>query len=200
MALKHLLFTPEGEALPRWNEAFPKGMALATGVVGKADADVVWFKLDANESTPVQLDWLKTHYGDKIMVIMTTIPLANEAINALADGARAYVNAYAGPITLKQIAKVIEDGGVWLGEDLMQYLVLALGKANKDTENTAWQKKLSAREVEVVKSIARGGSNKVVARELNISERTVKAHLTAIYEKLGVKDRLMLVLLVTGQS
>jgi DNA-binding NarL/FixJ family response regulator len=43
----------------------------------------------------------------------------------------------------------------------------------------------------------KGLSNKLVARELNIGERTVKAHLTSIFEKLGVKDRLKLVLLAT---
>jgi len=42
--------------------------------------------------------------------------------------------------------------------------------------------------------VAEGKSNKEVARALKISERTVKAHLSAIFEKLGVRDRVQLVL------
>ena len=122
---------------------------------------------------------------------------------SLSSGAKAYVNVNAGPETFKQIASVVMEGGVWLGEDLMQFLILALGqnKSNQDpVEAASWKEKLSQREVEVVEEVARGASNKVVARKLDISERTVKAHLTTIFEKLNVPDRLKLVLLVSGRS
>ena len=122
---------------------------------------------------------------------------------SLSSGAKAYVNVHAGPETFKQIANVVMDGGVWLGEDLMQFLILALGqnKADQDPAKIAsWKEKLSQREIEVVEEVARGASNKLVARKLDISERTVKAHLTTIFEKLNVPDRLKLVLLVSGKS
>jgi len=53
-------------------------------------------------------------------------------------------------------------------------------------------KKLSEREIEVAKLIAMGDSNKVIARKLNITERTVKSHVSTIFTKLDVKDRLKL--------
>ena len=84
----------------------------------------------------------------------------------------------------------------------MQFLILALGqnRSNQDRAKAAlWKEKLSLREIEVVEHVARGASNKVVARELDISDRTVKAHLTAIFEKLNVPDRLKLVLLVNDR-
>jgi len=57
---------------------------------------------------------------------------------------------------------------------------------------------LSAREHQVAQAVARGGTNKEIARAMGITERTVKAHLSAIFEKLGVRDRLQLSLIVNG--
>jgi DNA-binding NarL/FixJ family response regulator len=48
---------------------------------------------------------------------------------------------------------------------------------------------LSARELEVLRLVARGLPNKLIARELKISEKTVKAHLTSVFSQLGVSDR-----------
>ena len=101
------------------------------------------------------------------------------------------------------MVRVIDDQGIWLGEDLMQVLVGKIaGQAKAKTKSKAkkdWQKKLSTREVDVVNAVVKGLPNKLIARELDITERTVKAHLTAVFEKLEVSDRIKLVLLVTGK-
>jgi DNA-binding NarL/FixJ family response regulator len=55
---------------------------------------------------------------------------------------------------------------------------------------------LSERERAVALCVARGESNKEITRDLNIAERTIKSHLTAIFEKLGVRDRLQLAILL----
>ncbi|MBV5337679.1 MAG: response regulator transcription factor [Deltaproteobacteria bacterium] len=52
--------------------------------------------------------------------------------------------------------------------------------------------KLTEREREVAVLVAHGECNKEIARELNIAERTVKAHLSTVFEKLDVRDRLQL--------
>jgi DNA-binding NarL/FixJ family response regulator len=57
---------------------------------------------------------------------------------------------------------------------------------------------LSAREVQVAMAVAEGRSNREVADLLSISERTVKAHMGSVFEKLGLRDRLQLVLFVAS--
>jgi DNA-binding NarL/FixJ family response regulator len=57
---------------------------------------------------------------------------------------------------------------------------------------------LTSREKAVAELVAAGKSNKEVARDLDITERTVKAHLSAAFEKLQVRDRLQLVLLFSS--
>ena len=59
---------------------------------------------------------------------------------------------------------------------------------------------LTEREQEISVLIGSGESNKQIARRLDITERTVKAHLTEIFRKLGITDRLRLALLVTNGS
>ena len=59
---------------------------------------------------------------------------------------------------------------------------------------------LSEREGQVAKLVAGGASNKEIADRLSIAERTVKAHLTAIFEKTGARDRLQLSLKVNGMN
>jgi DNA-binding NarL/FixJ family response regulator len=51
------------------------------------------------------------------------------------------------------------------------------------------EERLSARELEVLTLVARGASNKQIARTLHLSEATVKSHLIHLFEKLGVSDR-----------
>ena len=59
---------------------------------------------------------------------------------------------------------------------------------------------LTKREIEVAKSVADGCSNREIAERLNISERTVKARLTSIFQKLDVRDRVQLALLMRGNA
>lgn len=58
--------------------------------------------------------------------------------------------------------------------------------------------RLTKRELDVAEMISQGKGNRSIAESLNISERTVKAHLTSIFRKLSVHDRLHLVLLLKG--
>ena len=107
---------------------------------------------------------------------------------------------------MTQVASVVLQGGLWIGEPLMQRLVSATSRIQAASgpidlpEVETWSKNLTGREKEVAVTLARGSSNKEIARILGITERTVKAHVGAILEKLGVRDRLQLSLIVNGRT
>jgi len=97
---------------------------------------------------------------------------------------------------------VVEHGGLWVGPDLMQRLVGStnatltsrnVSRAADTSMSDVWRA-LSSREAQVVRAVLTGRSNKEIATLMFISERTVKAHLGVVFEKLGVRDRLQLVL------
>jgi DNA-binding NarL/FixJ family response regulator len=103
---------------------------------------------------------------------------------------------------LKELKTVVMHGGVWLGRDLLQTLIgasreLVHNQSSKVDEALAL---LTTREKEVALLASTGLSNKEIARKLSITERTVKAHMSSSLEKLGVKDRLQLALVLNNKS
>ncbi|MDO9140167.1 MAG: LuxR C-terminal-related transcriptional regulator, partial [Methylobacter sp.] len=96
----------------------------------------------------------------------------------------------------------ILQGDIWVQRHLVPQVIGTLVKITRapvappPKPAPAGLDTLSVRERDVVRLILRGISNKVIASELFISERTVKAHLTSIFKKLHVPDRLHLAILL----
>ncbi|MDR3086925.1 MAG: response regulator transcription factor [Azoarcus sp.] len=182
---------------PRWQEAFADGVSLTreAAVSSGMKTDVVW--LGAGETG--WLEWfpgLIQQFPGIVAVVVSDAPSEGEAMSALTAGARGYCHAWASPGQLREVAQVVSRGGYWVGTDLMYKLV---GMADKRVPAIdELPKVLSERESEVAHEVIIGRSNKEIAKSLSITERTVKAHLGAIFAKLGVRDRLQLALLLTS--
>jgi DNA-binding NarL/FixJ family response regulator len=136
------------------------------------------------------------------LVALSDEPRDEEGVIALQAGASGYCNGYASPEVLRQVALTVGEGGVWLGQSLLQRLVRAASQQVQHPPSIpdSWKALLTEREVAVALAVATGSSNKEIADALGITERTVKAHLSAAFEKLQVRDRLQLTLLVNGLS
>ncbi|PWF21740.1 response regulator transcription factor [Corticimicrobacter populi] len=119
-----------------------------------------------------------------------------EATRALAMGAWGYFHAYVPATALAHILQTVSLGEIWIGRSLVQRLLRQVSQVG--TEQAGWMSGLTEREIDVARRAAGGISNQGIADELGISERTVRAHLSAIFEKLGVTDRLALALKVHG--
>lgn len=96
----------------------------------------------------------------------------------------------------------IRNGEVWLPRALIARLIDTFSiDVSGSVENALSEEQrqslcsLTAREFEVARLVHQSANNKLIARALNISERTVKAHLSAIFRKLGVANRVRLALL-----
>lgn len=127
-------------------------------------------------------------------------PSDEQARRFLAAGAKGYIHGYLSLEGIDSALKVIASGGVWMGASLLSRLLQQLSRESaRNTPVTAdWAAKLTPREREVAELAALGMANQVIADELGITERTVRAHISSVFEKLGVADRLMLALLVHG--
>lgn len=180
----------------RWLESF-------------ADAAIVSRPADAVRlATPGAIVWvdlaearwiaeLRAARPDLLLVALSLTPSAAEAMAAFEAGARGYCHALAAPQMLRQVALVVSNGGLWLGADLMSRAAGAVARMAEPVAPAASPlAMLTPRERDVALHVAKGASNKEVARQLDITARTVKAHMGAIFEKLGVRDRLQLVLLL----
>lgn len=139
--------------------------------------------------------WRQAVQGMKV-IIASPRPLDTEGQAVLALGARGYVHAYSSSALLVQVLDHVASGQIWVGESLLSRL---LSDVTRRLEPKAgWERTLTSREVEVAQRASLGHSNQLIANDLGITERTVRAHLQAVFEKLDVTDRLMLALKVHG--
>jgi DNA-binding NarL/FixJ family response regulator len=125
--------------------------------------------------------------------ILITAALSDEdAVDAVRLGARGVVLKEAAPDTLLECVRRVYLGEQWIDHDTMSRAFDRVLKREGESREAAAL--LTPREVEIVRMIAQGLRNRVIAGRLSISEGTVKIHLHNIYEKLGVDGRLALML------
>ena len=130
-------------------------------------------------------------------VILLTAEIEREqVVEALQLGVRGIVLKHSAlPLLLKSI-RCVNEGQYWVGNDGVSDLVQALRRM-KPSQGVSEAKRnfgLSSREMEVIALIVGGYTNKDLAQKLGITENTAKHHLTNIFNKLGVSNRLELVL------
>jgi DNA-binding NarL/FixJ family response regulator len=170
---------------------------------------LVWFELAAQGNAAEQITWLRMAIGEHPFIVLSSTPTDDEAIQCFSLGAKGYCNAHSGAGNLQSVADVVLHGGLWLGPSLLQRLITATVRPEFQPliepvllPSASVVSRFSEREREVAAAVANGLSNKEIARQLDITERTVKAHVGSVFEKSGVRDRLQLALLLnrTGAS
>ncbi|WP_447985632.1 response regulator transcription factor [Nitrospira sp. Nam74] len=138
------------------------------------------------------------------ILLLTTTPTETEGRSMLEAGAKGYCSTEMDPVLLAKAVKMVQRGEVWVGRKVISHLLDTLVSLTEQQRNRSLPTAdpsldvLTPREKEIVQQIGSGSSNKEIAHELHVSEKTVKAHLTSIFRKLGVSDRLHLALYVNG--
>jgi len=137
------------------------------------------------------------------IILFTNKPEEKEATCVLMAGTKGYCRKDISPSLLKKAVEVVQKGEIWVGRNVIPHLLEELTsfteRSQKDSllEDNVSLDCLTTRERQVASLVAHGSSNKEIALMLNITERTVKAHLTSVFFKLKISDRLRLALLVT---
>ncbi len=138
----------------------------------------------------------------------------DEELKALGSGISGCCSESLGELELKNVVEVVLKGGIWVSRGALPPLLGRLQglaaataavaappaspAADADGFDARWAK-LTGREKEIARQVAEGASNKMIARHLDISDATIKAHLTSVFNKLGVAGRLQLGLLLSGK-
>jgi len=165
-------------------------------------ATIAWIDTSLAKGAAWTTDaWRAVLQSEHVRVIAASSnPNDDEAMLALDAGCAAYCHAFSDAPTLKQVREVVDAGHVWIGKSLMQRLLKGVGHAATiiPKRDVSWRETLTQREAEVAVLAANGASNQAIATQCQISERTVKAHLSAVFTKLNITDRLQLALRVHG--
>jgi DNA-binding NarL/FixJ family response regulator len=203
---RHIFLSNRREPLPRWVEAFPNAVVKLPSTVARPKfcqpgAALIWLHMESALADLQELlaQVLRAAPGCPV-VVLSNLPNDAEGYAALQAGASGYASSLINAEILGQIATVVANGGIWVGRDLKSRLLDAFKPLMADAAESDNLESLSPRQREVAVAVATGASNKEVARALAITERTVKAHLSSIFEHLGVRDRVQLALIVNRRE
>ena len=153
-------------------------------------ADIVLLDQD---DAPALRD-VRVEYGDARVIILTSRSDPESSAQLVREGAHGIVSkARTGEHLMTAIRKV-HAGEMWVDRVVATTLISDLQRPGRRTDTErARIATLTARERDVVNLVGEGLANKAIAERLSISDNTVRHHLTSIFAKLGVTDRLSLV-------
>jgi two-component system nitrate/nitrite response regulator NarL len=117
-----------------------------------------------------------------------------EVIEAIASGARGCVEKSSDPASWEKAIRLVHQGHVWLNRQLLVGVLdwLLRHDHGEFFRLESKPKRLTAREWEVVHWVSQGMTNKEIAKQLEISDTTVKTHLQHVFSKLAIRRRLQL--------
>lgn len=149
--------------------------------------DILLLDINMSDMNGIEvLEELK-RVNDPLKVLMLTVHSEVEyLVKAIDIGADGYILKDSGSQELKQAINVIMDGESYIQPSLLPALNSRLINRDIDKEKLAT---LTKREMEILTQVAGGMFNKEIAINLNISERTVKNHISNIFKKIEVSDR-----------
>jgi DNA-binding NarL/FixJ family response regulator len=157
------------EAVSRYRTRRPDVVLMDIGMAGEDGVDATRRILELDPGARV--------------VVLTSFPDQEHVERALSAGAVGYILKYAAAEDIERAVRAAARG-----ESPLDPKVAHLLLRGRSEEGSA--KGLSPREREVLRLVGDGMPNKLIARRLGITERTVKGHLTSIYRQIGVTDRL----------
>lgn len=124
--------------------------------------------------------------------------------NLFKSGARGCCRNDIKPDLLNQVVLAVNQGELWIRRSLTCRLIDEWGKTT--SKNKAYQaslgllNKLTRRQYEIAMHVGMGESNKQIAQSFAITERSVKAHLSDVFHKMGVTDRINLALIISADG
>ena len=174
-------------------------------VVERSKPDVLLLDLRMPKGDVVQtlLDVKERNPATKVM-ILTAYAEDENIMNAAKGGARVYLLKGADFATLLQAIKKVHKGELWIDKEIPvadTFEEIALGQIDPvmAPQHDDAVESLTRRELEILRLVAEGMTNEEIGKKIFISEKTVKTHLTNIFDKLKVNNRFKAALMIMGQ-
>jgi len=163
----------------------------AVQLAGELKPDVILMDLQMPQMDGLTaIEQIRAQQPDSAIVILTTYNEDARMIRGLSAGARGYLLKDTDRETLLNTIRAAARGETLLKPEIMARVLAHTAAAPAPaTGRTPAATELTDRERQVLQLLVRGAQNKEIASQLNITERTVKAHLASIFNRLGVNSR-----------
>ena len=160
--------------------------ALALAAALEPDVILLDLKLPGLDGVAVLTELRARGVGARVLVLTSANDPA-QVSRAVQAGASGFLYKDVDPDALIRAIRAVNDGNLLLAPDAAAPLMAA--HATPAAAPRGGLGSLTVREREVLDQLARGRSNREIARELHVSEKTVKTHVSSVLAKLGVQDR-----------
>ena len=131
------------------------------------------------------------------VIVLETAPEITTGKLLISRGVKAYGNSRMLSLHYMQMIETVIDKKIWTYPELTSALIKTTKKVALNPEaKELIERRLTPREIEVTHLVLKGLTNSAIASNLNITLRTVKAHISSIFNKLHINDRISLVLLL----
>lgn len=207
-----ILYSSNEDVLLRWKEivsaqyssveTYNNSTELDNLLTMKAEMSILLYQLSGIEGEEACLkNFQQRHQQYLFIIALSNNPDPRKGLRLLDIGVRGFANTFSSAEKLLMAIDVVNKGEIWLGDALIKYILVYLknefsaaesDEKNDDSSANIIFKKLTSREQQIAQKVLLGKQNKIIADELNITERTVKTHLSAIYKKAEVRSRLEL--------
>jgi DNA-binding NarL/FixJ family response regulator len=186
---------------PTWNVYQAASVDEIVSLLSRMQIDIILLHRSLVDEN--QLREISTRGAGTKVFVLSDRPEDREGATCLRLGCVGYANTYIAPTRLRSAVQAVQTGLVWVGSSLMQHLIQNIAASRSANPEEVGEQTtnpridtLSRREYQIARMVADGKQNNEIAAELEISERTVKAHLSSIYSKTETKGRLNLALLM----
>ncbi|EPJ53835.1 MAG: hypothetical protein OFPI_08870 [Osedax symbiont Rs2] len=144
--------------------------------------------------TKDQISSLSVYWNKVNLIGFSDNPNDAQGIELLLKGFKGYINTFVTASIFSQLISSVRKGDIWAGTSIVQKMLKRLLQQSDDNHIDLSLFGLSDREMETVEVLITGASNKEIGRELGITERTVKAHVSSILRKTETSDRVSLII------
>ena len=163
-------------------EAADGPAALAQAAEHAPDVILLDLKLPGLDGLAVLAE-LTAQQSPSRVLVLTSVTEPSSAVAAVRAGAAGVLYKDVDPDALVRAIRAVHDGHLLLAPEAAGSLLRPAGGGRGGPDA------LTSREREVLAELARGRSNREIARDLHVSEKTVKTHVSSVLAKLGVQDR-----------
>ena len=159
----------------------------ALEVIKDIKPDVILLDINMGELNGIEtLKKIKASGSKTKIIVYDDVEYISQSVNL---GANGYVLKDSDSDTLIKTIKIVNDGGSYIQPTLATQLIKHMTTEKKSTSDKKLLDLLTRRELIVMKEISSGLNNKSISKKLNISEKTVKNHVSSILKKLELQDR-----------
>ena len=159
------------------------------GEPAAAAADVVLCAIEARPDADAVVSQLRTAYPEAKVLVLLLASDPHVAISALKAGAAGVIDETFGATDLADSISQVREGKFVISAALAARLAQEYATGRETARNVHAEAELTNREMEVLRLLAEGCTNRDIANRLSLSEHTVRAHLRGVMQKLQVSNR-----------